>query len=130
MARLAAVCVLAAAACCLLRSVAFVPTAAPRSDKLATAAGAAAIATIPAGAEAFVYKGKEYFDVFYGIEPLAWAFCGFCIVYYGAVLKNAAQKYNVSPVGKPPTKVGGFVGKEIENDEPDYRDPSIKQGPY
>ena len=23
-------------------------------------------------------KGKEYFDVFYGIEPLAWAFCGFC----------------------------------------------------
>jgi hypothetical protein len=44
-------------------------------------------------------KGKEYFDVFYGIEPLAWAFCGFVIVYYGAVLKNAATKYNI-PVDK------------------------------
>ncbi|CAE7368512.1 mph1 [Symbiodinium sp. CCMP2592] len=89
MARLAAVCLLAAAACCLLRSLAFVPAPATRSDALTTATGAAVIATIPAGADAFVYKGKEYFDVFYGIEPLAWAFCGFCIVYYGAVLKNA-----------------------------------------
>ena len=24
--------------------------------------------------------GQEYFDVFYGIDPLAWAFCGFVIV--------------------------------------------------
>eukprot|EP00439_Symbiodinium_sp_Y106_P015359 s4211_g2.t1 len=91
MARFAAVCLLAAAACCLLRSLAFVPAPATRSDALTTATGAAVIATIPAGADAFVYKGKEYFDVFYGIEPLAWAFCGFCIVYYGAVLKNALQ---------------------------------------
>ena len=59
MARFAAVCILAAAACCLLRSLAFVPVAAPRSDQLATAAGAAAIASIPAGAEAFVYKGAS-----------------------------------------------------------------------
>ena len=75
------------------------------------------------------FLGKEYFDVFYGIEPLAWAFCGFCIVYYGAVLKNAAQKYNIPPAPQPP-KVGGFVGKEVENEEPSYMDPSIKQGPY
>ena len=34
---------------------------------------------------------EEYFDVFYGIEPLAWATCGFAIVYYGALLKNSAQ---------------------------------------
>eukprot|EP00439_Symbiodinium_sp_Y106_P068685 s250_g11.t1 len=106
MARLLSVCLLAVAFGCLM-----------------------APATIPAGAEAFVYKGKEYFDVFYGIEPLAWAFCGFCIVYYGAVLKNAAQKYNIPPAPVPP-KVGGFVGKEVENSEPSYQDPSIKQGPY
>ena len=74
-------------------------------------------------------QGKEYFDVFYGIDPLAWAFCGFSIVYFGAVLKNAAQKYNISP-DKTPPKVGGFVGKEVENGEPSYMDPSIKQGPY
>ncbi|CAE7256017.1 unnamed protein product, partial [Symbiodinium necroappetens] len=102
MARLAAVCVLAAAACCLLRSMAFVPAPAPRSDVVTTAAGAAVIASAPMAADAFVYKGKEYFDVFYGIEPLAWAFCGFCIVYYGAVLKNAAQKYNIPPAPVPP----------------------------
>ena len=96
--------------------------------------------------------------MFYGIDPLAWAFCGFVIVpgqccntlvgkpwtkikdtqiavqklshlmsksarwrsvpcppvpkvYYGAVLKNAAQKYNI-PISKTPPKLGGFVGKE------------------
>ena len=27
-------------------------------------------------------------------------------------------------------QVGGFVGKEVENSEPSYMDPSIKQGPY
>ena len=57
MARFAAVCLLAAAACCLLRSLAFVPAPATRSDALTTATGAAVIATIPAGADAFVYKG-------------------------------------------------------------------------
>ena len=50
-------CLLAAAACCLLRSLAFVPAPATRSDALTTATGAAVIATIPAGADAFVYKG-------------------------------------------------------------------------
>eukprot|EP00435_Cladocopium_sp_Y103_P053113 s282_g16.t3 len=58
---------------------------------MAAAAGVMAVGA-PQNAEAFVFKGKEYFDVFYGIEPLAWAFCGFVIVYYGAVLKNAATK--------------------------------------
>eukprot|EP00438_Fugacium_kawagutii_P014797 Skav228786 [mRNA] locus=scaffold589:686714:687381:- [translate_table: standard] len=90
MARAAALCILAAAAC-LLRSIAFVPAPAARS--------------------------KEYFDVFYGIDPLAWAFAGFAIVYYGAALKNAATKYNI-PVDKSISpKVGGFQGKEIENNE-------------
>mmetsp|Transcript_82464 Transcript_82464/g.197866 ORF Transcript_82464/g.197866 Transcript_82464/m.197866 type:complete len:133 (-) Transcript_82464:250-648(-) len=126
-----AVCMLAAVACCLLRSSwAFIPGREPvRSDAAVAAAGAVVVASMPQHAEAFVYKGKEYFDVFYGIEPLAWAFCGFCIVYYGAVLKNAAQKYNIPPAPVPP-KVGGFVGKEVENSEPSYMDPSIKQGPY
>ncbi|CAL1146042.1 unnamed protein product [Cladocopium goreaui] len=120
MARLAAVCVLAAVAC-LLNSMAFVP--APESRARAMDTGAVAVAAgvmavgAPQNAEAFVFKGKEYFDVFYGIEPLAWAFCGFVIVYYGAVLKNAATKYNI-PVDKNRSpKVGGFQGKEIENNE-------------
>ncbi|CAK9102827.1 Uncharacterized protein SCF082_LOCUS48048 [Durusdinium trenchii] len=91
--------------------MAFVPAPA-RSASVdpAVAAGAVVVATAPMSAEAFVFKGKEYFDVFYGIEPLAWAFCGFVIVYYGAVVKNAAQKYNV-PIAKIPPKVGTFVGK-------------------
>ncbi|CAK9029066.1 unnamed protein product [Durusdinium trenchii] len=74
--------------------MAFVPAPA-RSASVdpAVAAGAVVVATAPMSAEAFVFKGKEYFDVFYGIEPLAWAFCGFVIVYYGAVVKNAAQKW-------------------------------------
>ena len=60
--------------------------------------------------------------MFYGISPLAWGFCAFCIVFYGAVLKNAALKYN-TPYGQNnpnanPLKTGGFKGKEIENSEP------------
>ncbi|CAK9102775.1 Glycerol uptake facilitator protein (Glycerol diffusion facilitator) [Durusdinium trenchii] len=116
MARVAALCILAVAlwrhrALCFLRNMAFVPAPA-RSASVdpAVAAGAVVVATAPMSAEAFVFKGKEYFDVFYGIEPLAWAFCGFVIVYYGAVVKNAAQKYNV-PIAKIPPKVGTFVGK-------------------
>ena len=38
-------------------------------------------------------------------------------------------RYNIPPAPVPP-KVGGFVGKEVENSEPSYMDPSIKQGPY
>ncbi|CAK9052892.1 Uncharacterized protein SCF082_LOCUS28890 [Durusdinium trenchii] len=91
MARVAALCILAAALC-MLRNIAFVSAPARTTADPAVAAGAAVLATVPMGADAFVFKGKEYFDVFYGIEPLAWAFCGFVIVYYGAVVKNAAQK--------------------------------------
>eukprot|EP00434_Breviolum_minutum_P033832 symbB.v1.2.029937.t1/scaffold3324.1/size59041/5 len=116
MARATAICILAAALC-LLRSIAFVPAPASRvSADPAVATGAAVLASVPMGAEAFVFKGKEYFDVFYGIEPLAWAFCGFVILYYGATLKNAATKYNI-PISKAPPKTGGFQGKEIENNE-------------
>ncbi|CAJ1446869.1 unnamed protein product [Effrenium voratum] len=117
-----AVCMLAAVACCVLHSSwAFIPSREPvRSDAVVAAAGAAVAASMPQHAEAFVYKGKEYFDVFYGIDPLAWASCGFAIVYFGAALKNAAQKYN-KPVGQAPPKVGGFVGKEVENREPPYK---------
>eukprot|EP00438_Fugacium_kawagutii_P035081 Skav205134 [mRNA] locus=scaffold3411:125810:132620:- [translate_table: standard] len=116
MARATALCILAAAAC-LLRSIAFVPAPAARSPDATVVAGAAVLATTPLGADAFVFKGKEYFDVFYGIDPLAWAFAGFAIVYYGASLKNAATKYNI-PVDKSISpKVGGFQGKEIENNE-------------
>merc|ERR1712107_53216 len=112
------VCVLVAACCLALRScLAFLP-AAGRSTPLlrgdaALAAGAVA-ASIPGSADAFVYNGKEYFDIWYGIEPLAWAFAGFSILYYGAIVKNLAQKYN-KPVGKRPLVVGkSFVGAETE----------------
>eukprot|EP00440_Ansanella_granifera_P009184 gb/GFBE01009948.1/.p1 GENE.gb/GFBE01009948.1/~~gb/GFBE01009948.1/.p1 ORF type:complete len:129 (+),score=47.76 gb/GFBE01009948.1/:1-387(+) len=121
---LTTLCVLAAMCCMVLRcSLAFLPAAGRTSPALrgdaALVAGAAA-ASIPDGAEAFVYNGKEYFDRWFGIEPLAWATCGFSIVYFGAVVKNAAQKYN-KPVGIRPVKVGKFLGKEVENEVIDYR---------
>mmetsp|Transcript_77826 Transcript_77826/g.216192 ORF Transcript_77826/g.216192 Transcript_77826/m.216192 type:complete len:131 (-) Transcript_77826:113-505(-) len=80
------------------------------------AAAAALAASLPGAAGAFVYNGKEYFDVFFGIDPAWWAFLGFAIVYCGAVLKNAVEKYNVPKTGaalKPP-KTDTFVGKEVE----------------
>eukprot|EP00930_Biecheleria_cincta_P068377 TRINITY_DN5577_c0_g1_i3.p1 TRINITY_DN5577_c0_g1~~TRINITY_DN5577_c0_g1_i3.p1 ORF type:complete len:148 (+),score=35.58 TRINITY_DN5577_c0_g1_i3:54-446(+) len=123
---LAAVCMLAASCCALLRcSMAFLPSRGnpvPRNDvALATAAGAAAVASIPDSAEAFSFQGKEYFDIWFGIEPLAWAVAGFTVVAYGAILKNTALKYN-KPVGKKPLKVGNFLGKDKENPEvEDYR---------
>lgn len=59
MARATALCILAAAIC-LLRSIAFVPAPAQRtvSAEPAVAAGAALLATVPAGADAFVFKGN------------------------------------------------------------------------
>ena len=72
-----------------------------------------------AKAHAFVYNGKEYFDVTFGISPLAWGFAAFAILFYGATVKNAAQKYN-KPWGtntisapKPPKMGGKFVGLEV-----------------
>merc|ERR1719475_24667 len=80
----------------------------------------------PGAAEAFVYNGKEYFDITFGISPLAWFAAGFSILFYGATLKNAALKYN-KPYGSrtvknpKPIKVGKFIGKEQEIDDPEYK---------
>merc|ERR1711920_691179 len=60
----------------------------------AAAAAAVTAASVPGAAGAFVYDGKEYFDITFGISPLAWGFTAFAILVYGAVLKNAVLKYN------------------------------------
>ncbi|CAK0800335.1 unnamed protein product [Prorocentrum cordatum] len=124
---LATACVLAVCACAAYQGArAFVPAPrnpALRGDALA-AAGALAAAT-PEAAHAFTYNGKEYFDVFYGISPLYWALCAFAIVFYGAVLKNAALKYNTpygtttNPDAKP-IVTGKFVGMEVETNQEQY----------
>merc|ERR1712232_1497175 len=84
----------------------------------AAATGAIAAASFPAVASAFVYDGKEYFDITFGISPLAWAFTAFAILVYGAVLKNAVLKYN-KPYGTTyfvdpqPVKAGGdYLARE------------------
>ena len=71
-------------------------------------------------AGAFVYDGQEYFDVWFGISPAAWGLCAFSILFGLATVKNAAQKYN-TPVSKKPVKIGGFVGKEVENNVAPYK---------
>jgi len=92
-------------------------TALRGSDVAAVAGGVAAVAT-PGAAHAFVYNGTEYFDVFFGIDPAWWGVLIFCIIYCGAVLKNAVEKYNLPRGGNPdllkPAKTGKFLGKEIE----------------
>jgi len=116
------------AACCAVLRCTSAFLSAPQGARAlrgeaAAAAGVLALGGAADPAHAFSYNGKEYFDVFYGISPLAWAFCAFCIVFYGAVLKNAMLKYNTpygmttNPNAKP-MKTGGFKGKEIENSEP------------
>merc|ERR1719230_1739222 len=117
---LAAICVLAVCTCIVLQcGRAFVP--APQSPSLrgnsaaVAAAGAAAVSSLPGAAEAFVYNGQERFDVTFGISPLAWAFAGFSIIFYGAALKYN-KPYGTSTLKDPkPLKVGGFVGMEVEN---------------
>mmetsp|Transcript_112080 Transcript_112080/g.317071 ORF Transcript_112080/g.317071 Transcript_112080/m.317071 type:complete len:130 (+) Transcript_112080:54-443(+) len=119
---LARLCVLAALACAALHcGCAFLAAAPARRGEAAAvvAAGAAAAAALPGAAGAFYYDGKEYFDIFFGIDPLYWAVTAFGIVAYGAILKNAALKYN-KPFGtttiaapKPP-KAGKFLGQDIE----------------
>merc|ERR1719434_270031 len=115
--------VLALVGCVVLRcSPAFVSGPQLRGDAgLAAAAGAAAVASVPGSAEAFVYNGKEYFDITFGISPFAWAFCGFSILFYGATVKNAALKYNkaygTNTVKEPGAIIGKgakFVGAEVE----------------
>jgi len=92
-----------------------------QSTDAAVAASAAAVATMPYAAGAFVYDGKEYFDITFGISPLYWFLCTFSLLYFGAVLKNALIKYNVPNSVGPPPKASGFQGKELENSEAAYR---------
>eukprot|EP00929_Paragymnodinium_shiwhaense_P015794 TRINITY_DN1238_c1_g4_i1.p1 TRINITY_DN1238_c1_g4~~TRINITY_DN1238_c1_g4_i1.p1 ORF type:complete len:175 (-),score=57.15 TRINITY_DN1238_c1_g4_i1:218-682(-) len=96
----------------------------------AVAVAGIAAANVPNSAEAFVYKGKEYFDVLFGIDPLWWGLLIFSILYCGATLKNALQKY-YKPVGKTPAKSGKFVGKEkevLKYGEPGAGNPEVSDG--
>merc|ERR1719277_2347162 len=123
-------CVVAVVVCAVLQgSGAFLspPSQSLRGGSAAVAAaGAAAVASAPGAAEAFVYNGKEYFDITFGISPLAWFACGFSILFYGATLKNAALKYN-KPYGTrtkkdpKPVLTGKFSGKEVELEDPEYK---------
>merc|ERR1719215_1848971 len=115
--------VLALVGCAVLNCApAFVSGPQLRGDAaLPAAAGMAAVASVPGSAEAFVYNGKEYFDITYGISPFAWAFAGFVLLFYGATLKNAAMKHNkaygTGTVKDPPPLIGKgakFVGAEVE----------------
>merc|ERR1719215_1984852 len=119
-------------ACVALRcSQAFLPSAprALRGDAaLVAAAGAAALASTPEAADAFVYNGKEYFDVTFGISPLAWFMGAFCILFYGATLKNAMLKYNKpygsNTVANPEPIIGRgkkFVGMEVLQGAKSYK---------
>eukprot|EP00929_Paragymnodinium_shiwhaense_P015793 TRINITY_DN1238_c1_g2_i1.p1 TRINITY_DN1238_c1_g2~~TRINITY_DN1238_c1_g2_i1.p1 ORF type:complete len:155 (-),score=58.59 TRINITY_DN1238_c1_g2_i1:258-722(-) len=99
-------------------------------DAAAIAVAGFAAASVPQGAHAFVYKGKEYFDVLFGIDPLWWGILIFSILYCGATLKNALQKY-YKPVGKTPAKSGKFVGKEkevLKYGEPGAGNPEVSDG--
>ncbi|CAE8666629.1 unnamed protein product [Polarella glacialis] len=114
-----------AAICCLglQCTLAFLPAPSAQSlrgDAALVAAGAAALATIPGSAEAFVFNGKEYFDVTFGISPLAWGFTIFMILYYAATLKRTVERTNV-PLIKKPFRPSGFVGKEKENKTINYK---------
>lgn len=99
------------------------PTArALRGDVAAVAlAGAVAGVGITEPAQAFVYGGTEYFDIFFGIDPLWWGVTAFGVVYCAATLKNAVAKYQVTKIGLPPPKTSPFVGKEVENKEISYK---------
>eukprot|EP00413_Alexandrium_margalefii_P049574 CAMPEP_0204608344 /NCGR_PEP_ID=MMETSP0661-20131031/60259_1 /ASSEMBLY_ACC=CAM_ASM_000606 /TAXON_ID=109239 /ORGANISM="Alexandrium margalefi, Strain AMGDE01CS-322" /LENGTH=137 /DNA_ID=CAMNT_0051619849 /DNA_START=60 /DNA_END=473 /DNA_ORIENTATION=+ len=130
---LTTLCVLAVSCCLALQCAqAFLPAPAgaqiPRGDATAAAAaaGAAASTLLPGAAGAFYYDGKEYFDITFGIPPLSWGIAAFAIITYGAVLKNAALKYN-KPFGTTtlsdpkPEKTGKYVGSEVEYDAPGYK---------
>uniref|UniRef100_A0A7S2M9F6 Uncharacterized protein n=2 Tax=Zooxanthella nutricula TaxID=1333877 RepID=A0A7S2M9F6_9DINO len=100
---LVAACAVLAFAVAAFGGGAFVPGA-PRgaagvtgAGPVAAAAAAAALAT-PDAAEAFVYNGKEYFDITFGISPLAWFACVFGLLFWGATIKNAITKYT-KPIG-------------------------------
>merc|ERR1712109_148806 len=107
-------------------STTFIATA-PRFEKaMATTAGASAAVGLAGPASAFVYDGKEYFDIWFGIDPLYWGITAFCIVSYGAIIKNAALKYN-KPYGTQtleaptPLKTDKFVRQLDENEVPSWK---------
>jgi len=108
-----------AGAALLVSSPAFLPAPAGRAlrgeQATLAATGALALATTPGTAEAFVYKGKEYFDITFGISPLAWGTAFFLVIYCSAILKNALQKYNVPMPTKPIKDPSGFVKQLEEN---------------
>jgi hypothetical protein len=80
---LAATCMLAALTCAVYHGArAFVP--APQNPPLrggALAAAGVLAAGAPDAADAFTYNGEEYFDIFYGINPLYLGMCAFGIVF-------------------------------------------------
>merc|ERR1719251_471744 len=104
----------------------FIVNTAPRSEKAIVAtAGASAAVALADPASAFVYDGKEYFDIWFGIDPLYWGITAFAIAAYGAILKNAALKYN-KPYGTQtivdpkPLKTNQFVGQREEDGLPTW----------
>jgi len=94
---------------------------------MSAVAGATAAAGAAGPASAFVYDGKEYFDIWFGIDPIYWGFTAFAIVSYGAVLKNAALKYN-KPYGTQtlqnpkPLKTEGYVAQRDEMGLPTWKE--------
>merc|ERR1711953_1282134 len=116
-----------AALVALQSSNTFVTNMAPRFEKtVAATAGATAAVGLAGPASAFVYDGKEYFDTWFGIDPLYWGITAFCIVTYGAIIKNAALKYNkpygTQPLEAPaPLKTDKFVTTREENKLPSWK---------
>merc|ERR1719336_2764352 len=105
----------------------FITNLAPRFEKaVVTAAGGSAAVGFAGPASAFVYDGKEYFDIWFGIDPLYWGITAFAIVSYGAILKNAALKYN-KPYGTQtleapkPLKTEGYVSQLDEMNGPGWK---------
>merc|ERR1719242_1155868 len=109
----------------------FIASSAPRFEKpiamtAGVSAGVTAAVGLPGPASAFVYDGKEYFDIWFGIDPLYWGITAFAIVSYGAIVKNAALKYN-KPYGTQtlenpkPLKTEGFVSMLDEMKGPGWK---------
>mmetsp|Transcript_5523 Transcript_5523/g.12125 ORF Transcript_5523/g.12125 Transcript_5523/m.12125 type:complete len:129 (+) Transcript_5523:77-463(+) len=122
MARSIALVFLGVAALVALSPVAFVT--APRAVQVDAAAGvAAASVALPQAAGAFTFEGEEYFDIYFGISPVAWALCGFIVLTFAGFLKTSMTKYN-RPIGKVPLKKKfvplqqerpeNFVGQKIK----------------
>eukprot|EP00971_Amphidinium_carterae_P217063 4309184-Amphidinium_carterae.1 len=85
--------------------LAFVSAPGPVQPRDATAAVGfiAAGALVPQTAGAFTFEGEEYFDIFFGLSPVAWALCGFIVLTFAGFLKTSMTKYN-QPIAKEPLK--------------------------